>query len=149
MHCSAYRNLRMFEKLCGANSIHSVILVTTNWEYFLGDDQRALLHEQELRAHDEYWGLMIQRGSSMIRHGANYDSAMRVLGTLGLLAHATTFSGHHPEVLERSHTFSESKIEFRTVEQEADELLAAYTTVLDTPHIQQRRWTMDLTYQGM
>jgi hypothetical protein len=149
MQSSAHRNLRMFEKLCGANSVNSVILVTTNWEYFLGDQERALLHEQELCTHDEYWGSMIKRGSSVIRHAGDYDSAMRVLGTFGLLAHINPVADRHAEPVERSRAFSESNIEFQSAEQQVDELLAEYTTLLDIPQAQHRRWTMDPIYQNI
>lgn len=148
MHCSAHRNVRMFEKLCGTNSVHSVILVTTNWDYFLGDQERALLYEQELCTHDEYWGSMCKRGSSVVRHVGDHDSAMRVLSTFGLLAHTNPFSDHHEGPVERSRALSESNVEYQSAEQQVYELLSEYTTVLDIP-TQHRRWTMDPIYQNI
>jgi len=142
MQSSAHRNLRMFEKLCGADSIHSVILVTTNWG-FLGDQEAALLHEQELQTRDEYWGLMIKRGSFATRHTGDNDSAMRVLGTFGPLNRTNAVFNHQMEPVERKRGFSEASIEFQSAEQKVDQLLAEYTTVLDAPPGHQRRWTLD------
>jgi hypothetical protein len=142
MQSSAHRNIRMFEKLCGHDSVHSVILVTTNWD-FLGDQETALLHEQELQTRDEYWGLMIKHGSFAIRHAGDNDSAMRVLGTLGPLDRTNPVFDHHAE---RKRGFSESNIEFQSAEQKVDQLLAEYTTVLDAPPAQHRRYTMDPIY---
>lgn len=135
----------MFEKLCGADPAHSIILVTTNWD-FTEDQEPALLHEQELETRDDYWGLMVKRGSSVVRHGGDNDSAMRVLGASGLLGGPDVLPDHHAEPVERKRGFSESGIEFQSAEQKVDQLLAEYTTVLDMPPPQHRRWTMDTTY---
>jgi hypothetical protein len=145
MQSSAHRNLRMFEKLCGADSIHSVILVTTDWGFY-GDQEAAMQHEQELQTRDEYWGLMIKRGSFVIRHAGDNDSAMRVLGTFGPLDRASPMLNRQMEPGERRRGFSESGIEFQSAEQKVDQLLAEYTTVLDFPPAQHRRWTMDQVY---
>jgi hypothetical protein len=145
MQSSAHRNLRMFEKLCGADAIHSVILVTTNWGV-LGDEETALQHEQEIHARDDYWGLMMQRGSSVIRHDGSKHSARGVLGTFRQLDLNNPLLDHHGELGERRRGFSESGIEFQSDEQKVDQLLAQYTIVLDFPPAQHRRWTMDVNY---
>jgi len=145
MQSSAYRNLRMFEKLCGADSIHSVILVTTHWDV-LGDKETALQHEQEIHARDDYWGLMMQHGSSVTRHDGSKHSAKGVLGTFRQLDLNNPLLDHHGEPGERKRGLSESSIEFQSAKQKVDQLLAQYTTVLDFPPAQHRRWTMDVSY---
>jgi hypothetical protein len=145
MQSSAYRHLRMFEKLCGADSIHSVILVTTHWDA-LGDKEIALQHEQEIYARDDYWGSMMQHDSSVTRHDGTKQSAKAVLSTFRQLDLNNPLLDHHGELGERKRGFSESSIEFQSAEQKVDQLLAQYTTVLDFPPAQQRRWTMDVSY---
>jgi hypothetical protein len=139
-----HRNLRIFEKLCGTDPLHSVIMAITSWE-FLGDLEAAMLREEEMQAHDEHWGLMIKRGSSVLRYTGDNDSAMRILGTLVPSDSTQPASGHQMEPHERKRGFSESgtRIEFQSAEAEVNQLLTKYTTVFEIPPAQQRRWTMD------
>src|SRR5450432_4640820 len=134
----------MFKKLCSADALHSVILATTNWD-FLGGQEAAMLREQELNTRDEYWGLMMKRGSSILRHTGDKDSAMRILGTLGPLHHTKPMDSqydYHMEPIERKRGLSESRTGFESQSTEAtvNQLLAEYTTVVDIPPAQ-RRWT--------
>lgn len=144
MQGSAHRNLRKFEKLCGTDSLHPVILVTTNWDFF-GDQEVAVQHEQELQSRDDYWGLMVKRGSVILRHTGDYDSAMRILNTLVPVDPTTSTVWHQ---MERKRGFSQSDIGLglQSAEAQVDELLAEYTTVVDAPPPQQRRWTGGFTY---
>jgi hypothetical protein len=138
----------MFEKLCGHDAAHSVILATTNWDV-LGDSNTPVQHEQELLSRDEYWGSMIKYGSALLRHTGDYESAMHILGTLGVLADtkpvAIDDDDPHTEAMERKRGFSESSVAFEPMNAEAkvNQLLAEYTTVVDVPQAQGRRWTMD------
>ncbi len=147
MHFSSHRNLRIFEKLCGPDACHSVILATTNWDA-LGDQEAAMRHEEDLYTNDKYWGMMIKLGSSVLRHTGDNDSAMHILATLGSLSQTESMvSQHNPhmEPMERKRGFSASSIGFQSRNDEAkvNQLLAEYTTVIDVPQVQNRRWTMD------
>lgn len=79
MQGSAKKNLVMFNKLCGENALHKVVLVTTMWENLQTQDQGDA-REEELRNTDEFWGWMAARGSRIERHTNNAESARRLLG---------------------------------------------------------------------
>jgi hypothetical protein len=142
-----HRNLRIFEKLCGTDPLHSVIMVITSWD-FLGDLETAMLREEELQAHDDHWGLMTKRGSCVLRHTGDSDSMVRILGTLVPSESTQPAFGGQMEPQERKRGFSESSIslEFQSAEAEVNQLLAEYTMVFDIPPAQQRRWTLDHIY---
>ena len=147
MRGSPHRNLKMFEKLCGTDSLHSVILVTTNWG-FLGDQEVAILRKQELQTREEYWGLMVKRGSVVLSHTGDNDSAMNILSNLVPLGSTDSTFSHPVEPVERKRGFSVSSFgrEFQSVDERVDQLLAEYTTVVDIPPAKQRRWTIDATH---
>lgn len=78
MQGSAMTSLNMFNKLCGENALHKVVLVTTMWENLKTTDQGET-KEEELRNTDEFWGWMEARGSKVERHMNNAESAKRLL----------------------------------------------------------------------
>lgn len=65
MEGSALRNLKMFRQLCGKEPLKNVILATSFWSEVAKDD--ALRREEQLRATPEFWGDMLDRGSTMKR----------------------------------------------------------------------------------
>lgn len=78
MQGSAKKNLIMFNKLCGENALHKVVLVTTMWENLKTNDQ-GVAREDELRNTKEFWGWMSERGSKIERHTNDAESAKRLL----------------------------------------------------------------------
>ena len=80
MQGSAKRNLFLFKKLCGTEALRNVILVTTMWEKV--DEKTGLVREEELVATPEFWGLMRDKGSRIVRHHNDHESAMRLLQIL-------------------------------------------------------------------
>ncbi|KAF5023776.1 hypothetical protein F66182_4169 [Fusarium sp. NRRL 66182] len=74
---SARRNLMMFRKLCGKDSLKNVILVTTMWE----DEQPATgaKREQELISTNGFWGALVEEGAQINRHDNTRGSAMALL----------------------------------------------------------------------
>ena len=121
--------------------------MTTNWG-FLEDEEGALLHERELQTRDEYWGLMAKHGSSILRHGGDIDSAMRIINHLIPHNRTQSLDSYHMEPLERRRGLSDPNIkpEFHGAEVMVDQLLAEYTTVFDGPLAQHRRWTLGSTF---
>ncbi|KAF4437994.1 hypothetical protein FACUT_5260 [Fusarium acutatum] len=77
---SAQKNLMMFRKLCGKDSLKNVILVTTMWE---GEDAATgEKREQELIATDGFWGTLVEEGAQVNRHNNTRSSAMSLLRTV-------------------------------------------------------------------
>ncbi|KAI3579190.1 hypothetical protein IWW34DRAFT_621660 [Fusarium oxysporum f. sp. albedinis] len=77
---SAKKNLMMFRKLCGEESLMNVILVTTMWE----DEYAAIgeRREQELIATGGFWGALVEEGAQINRHNNTRSSAMPLLRTI-------------------------------------------------------------------
>lgn len=79
MEGSALRNLKMFRQLCGKEPLKNVILATTFWSKVAKED--ALRREEQLRATPEFWGDMLDRGSTMKRL-VDHNSALDIVGLL-------------------------------------------------------------------
>jgi hypothetical protein len=73
----AAKNLRMFQMLCGKDSLSSVVLVTTMWSKIAEQVGRA--RENELKTKKEFWGDMIGHGSAVFQHDDTTESAMRIV----------------------------------------------------------------------
>lgn len=71
MQGSAFDNLRMFRKLCGANALPNVLLVTTFWDTV--SQHEGDRRERELKSNDEFWGRMVKKGSKMKRWARDYS----------------------------------------------------------------------------
>lgn len=74
---SARRNLLMFSKLCGEGALSKVILATTMWESV--DPADGELREKQLTETRDFWGFMCEKGSRILRHYNNKESAMKLL----------------------------------------------------------------------
>ena len=77
MQGSAKRNLAMFKKLCGQDALRNVILATTMWDKVSEED--GAKREGQLIETPEFWGWMKDRGSTVLRHAGDRDSAMRLI----------------------------------------------------------------------
>jgi hypothetical protein len=73
-----WRNICMFERLCGTGSLQNIIVVTTMWD--LADDQAGLLCEKVLLTN--LWKLAISSRPRMRRFDNTYESAWSILGQL-------------------------------------------------------------------
>lgn len=74
---SARKNLLMFSKLCGEGALSKVILATTMWENV--DRADGELREKQLTETRDFWGFMCEKGSRILRHYNNKESAMKLL----------------------------------------------------------------------
>ncbi|KAH6681131.1 hypothetical protein F5X68DRAFT_277541 [Plectosphaerella plurivora] len=77
MQGSALRNLLAFKRLCGDNGLKKVLLVTTMWDEVPRDE--ATVREEELVSKPEFWGRMIQKGSTTHRHTNTITSARDII----------------------------------------------------------------------
>ncbi|KAF2248489.1 hypothetical protein BU26DRAFT_377994, partial [Trematosphaeria pertusa] len=73
------RNLKVFRQLCGTEPLKDVILVTTFWSEVSKQD--ALRREERLSSTSEFWGDMLERGSTMKRL-VDRQSALDIVGLL-------------------------------------------------------------------
>lgn len=74
---SAKRNLFMFQKLRGENALRSVILATTMWDKV--SKATGEKHENELKSTYDFWGVMIEKGSTVHRHDGSRESALNLV----------------------------------------------------------------------
>ncbi|KAL8317983.1 hypothetical protein RB597_001405 [Gaeumannomyces tritici] len=75
---SAMKNLRMFKKLCGKDALERVVLATTMWGSRVSENDGAR-REEQLRTKEDYWGGMIQQGSTMMRQDDGLPSATLII----------------------------------------------------------------------
>ncbi|KAL8404990.1 hypothetical protein RB594_009752 [Gaeumannomyces avenae] len=75
---SAMKNLRMFKKLCGKDALERVVLATTMWGSKVSENDGAR-REEQLRTKEDYWGGMIQQGSTMMRQDDGLSSATLII----------------------------------------------------------------------
>lgn len=107
---SAVKNLRMFRKLCGERFYPRVVLATTMWENLRGPDisqETGINREGELTSNNDWWGLMIKKGSKIFRHTDNEGSAWEIID------HILGIGGHDSlaiqrEIVEENKTLAET-----------------------------------------
>ncbi|KAH7084617.1 P-loop containing nucleoside triphosphate hydrolase protein [Paraphoma chrysanthemicola] len=74
---SGVRNIKIFQRLCGDESLASVVLATTFWDMTLekvGND-----HEAELKKQPALWKHMVDHGSVVIRQDDGKASALKII----------------------------------------------------------------------
>ncbi|KAL4077614.1 hypothetical protein J3A83DRAFT_1632104 [Scleroderma citrinum] len=74
---NAQRNLRMFWKLCGKDSMKNVVIVTTMWDMVTQGD--GLRREEELKSSDELFKPLLDEGATIARHHRTPKSAANVI----------------------------------------------------------------------
>jgi chemotaxis protein histidine kinase CheA len=75
----------MFKKLCGENAFQHIKLATTMWKNLNGPNlsyDTGVAREKELLDRKEWWGLMCERGSSVVRHDGTKECAMEMIEDL-------------------------------------------------------------------
>jgi hypothetical protein len=73
-----FKNLRMFEELCGKNAFKNIILTTTMWDKV--DKEKGEDRERQLK--QEYWRTMLERNSTTSRFLRTRESAFEVIEPL-------------------------------------------------------------------
>jgi hypothetical protein len=74
------RNMRLFMKLCGDESLTSVVLATTMWDCV--PVESGVDRERDLQVNEGSWRTMILHGSHMFRHNARRESAAQIINYL-------------------------------------------------------------------
>jgi hypothetical protein len=67
----------MFQKLCGADSLPSVVFATTMWDNV--KESVGEQREDELKTRPDFWGDMASHGSRVFRHEDSRASAMNIV----------------------------------------------------------------------
>jgi 50S ribosome-binding GTPase len=105
----AFRNLRMFKRLCGEPSLSKVVLATTFWRSVtvpVGNNR-----ETELKTNPEFWGTMIRQGAKVFRQDNDRASAKQIIehlirrrppGTPGMTLAVTDAMVNHGQTLEQT-----------------------------------------------
>lgn len=83
MQGSARKNILLFSKLCGDEALKNVLLVTSMWDK-LPKSQISVAKgkEKQLVETHEYWGFMVSKGSTVLRHRNTADSARAIVKRL-------------------------------------------------------------------
>ena len=71
-------HVRMFEKLCGENAFHNVILTTTMWD----EVEEEIGEERERELKTKYWRKMMERNSKTRRFLRTRESAFDIIEPL-------------------------------------------------------------------
>ncbi|KAL4077612.1 P-loop containing nucleoside triphosphate hydrolase protein [Scleroderma citrinum] len=77
---TALRNLRMFRKLCGKDSMKNVVIVTTMWD--MVDKKEGERREQELKSSNDLFKPLLDDGAIMIGYDRTHECANRVVNRL-------------------------------------------------------------------
>ena len=77
MQGHALNNVRMFRRLCGPDSFRNVVLATTFWEEVA--PRTGAAREKELCENEKFWGLMVNKGSDVVRLHKDGRSNLEVL----------------------------------------------------------------------
>ncbi|KAL7272119.1 hypothetical protein RUND412_005089 [Rhizina undulata] len=77
---SALRNLRMFQKLCGEQTMKNIVLTSTHWDV-VGNDV-AVARETELRETDGFWKSMINLGAQVARFNGDAECGRNIVRIL-------------------------------------------------------------------
>ncbi|KAI6100464.1 P-loop containing nucleoside triphosphate hydrolase protein [Pisolithus croceorrhizus] len=117
---TARRNLKMFHKLCGPNSLKNVVIITTMWDKVTpGEGKRR---ERELQSSETLFKPLLDGGAAMRRHDGTRTSALGIINhLLHMQDHATTQIAqellYEKKGLEETAAGAEIQKELRTIMQ--------------------------------
>ncbi|KAL4070380.1 hypothetical protein J3A83DRAFT_4524895 [Scleroderma citrinum] len=74
------RNLRMFRKLCGDDSLKNVVVVTTMWDKVTLEEGGRV--EQELKSSNGLFRSILDKGATMMRHDRSSNSSADIINHL-------------------------------------------------------------------
>ncbi|KAH7138411.1 P-loop containing nucleoside triphosphate hydrolase protein [Dendryphion nanum] len=74
---SSVKNLTLFEKLTGQDSMKNVVLLSTKWDGI--DQETGEQRDQELKSTPSFWKIMLADGAKALRHNGTKTSAEKVV----------------------------------------------------------------------
>lgn len=75
------RNLRMFRRLCGSESLKNVVVVTTRWDALVNETE-GVQREKDLMNNPKFFQPLIDAGARFLRHNNTSESAGRIMAQL-------------------------------------------------------------------
>lgn len=77
------RNLNMFKKLVGRDSLKNVVLATTMWDAIPSAEYaQAEAKENQLKGTESFWKEMVANGSTVTRHDSGKSSALSIVQSI-------------------------------------------------------------------
>ena len=70
----------MFRKLCGAEKLRNVLLVSSKWDVV--QEERGAEQEKELCSEETFWKSMIIQGATVLRYNNRTVTAMNLIQTI-------------------------------------------------------------------
>ncbi|KAG0013604.1 hypothetical protein BGZ80_010968 [Entomortierella chlamydospora] len=101
MRGSSYKNLRMFEKICGKEVLKNVVMLTNRWGHI--DEKTACDREKELA--DKFLKMYLTAGCRMMRYRTKDDLLRIVEGFLNI---SPTLLGIQKEMVDERKSVSET-----------------------------------------
>ena len=77
---SSMKNIRMFRKLCGADNMKNVLLVSSMWDII--QEKQGAEREKELSSEGTFWKSMIAQGATMHRYNNRTATALQLIEIL-------------------------------------------------------------------
>ena len=77
---SSMKNIRMFRKLCGADNMKNVLLVSSMWDII--QEKQGAEREKELSSEGTFWKSMIAQGATMHRYNGRTATALQLIEIL-------------------------------------------------------------------
>ena len=77
---SSMKNIRMFRKLCGADNMKNVLLVSSMWDII--QEKQGAEREKELSSEGTFWKSMIAQGATMHRYNSRTATALQLIEIL-------------------------------------------------------------------
>ncbi|KAJ9602758.1 hypothetical protein H2200_012538 [Cladophialophora chaetospira] len=74
---SAYKNMRLFNQLCGEGALENVILATSFWDQVT--ESVGAQRELELKTSKDFWANMVAKGSEVVRLEADRSFRLEIL----------------------------------------------------------------------
>jgi chromosome segregation ATPase len=127
MEGSALKNLRMFQKLCGENALHNVLLTTTQWSKV--EQRQGEARESELKSKKEFWKPLLDRGANLERFHGDMQSGLALIHKL---------KSRVPKVLDIQEQIVDKKMDLietsagQTINEELLKLQKKYSEELET-----------------
>ena len=102
-----HKNLRVFEKLVGAQNYSNVILVTSKWDR-LDSVEEGEAREKDLR--ENFWAPLIEQGSLCARFSGDKASALQIIEHIAFDQRVSTKPPLHiqTEVVDEQKTLDET-----------------------------------------
>ncbi|KAL4063994.1 P-loop containing nucleoside triphosphate hydrolase protein [Scleroderma yunnanense] len=134
------RNLRMFRKLCGDDSLKNVVIVTTMWDKVT--EAEGIRREQELKSSSDLFKPLVDEGAVMMRHDRTPQSAAHVIKYL--LGKSATTTQIVRELAEERKALENTAAEMESLKVELESLKAEIHQMRRGPTEERRKTKQEM-----